>query len=117
MQISSRLVIQDPKITQYLLIFQEKDDKSQFLANAGYTLQNWEQLKADILSFVPGSEIFAIVETFWGLRFRVRSQWQGVNGRAISVVTIWQEDCDADVLRFVTLYPDKSIDRPLEVRE
>ncbi len=28
MQISSKLVIQDQKITQYLLIFQEKDDKS-----------------------------------------------------------------------------------------
>jgi hypothetical protein len=116
MQISSRLVIQDQKITQYLLIFQEKDDKSQFLANAGYTLQNWEQLKADILCFVPDSEILATVETPWGLRYRVRSQWQGANGRSIAVISIWQDDRDADVLRFVTLYPDKSIDRTLDVR-
>ena len=117
MEMSSRLVIQDQKITHYLLIFQEKDDKSQFLANFGYTLQNWEQLKTDILQFVPGSERLSTVDTAWGLRFKVRSQWQGANGRSLAVVTIWQEDRDADVLRFVTLYPDKSIDRMFEVRE
>ena len=40
MEMPSALVIQDRKITHYLLIFQEKDDKSQFLARAGYTLRN-----------------------------------------------------------------------------
>jgi hypothetical protein len=117
MEMPSSLFLQDQKITQYLLIFQDKDDKSLFLAKAGYTLQNWEQLKEDILRFVPGSQIFATVETAWGLRFKARSQWQGPNGRSIAVMTIWQEDPESEALRFVTLYPDKSIDRTLEVRE
>jgi hypothetical protein len=38
-------LINAEKITNYLLIPLPKDDKSQFLAKAGYTLDNWQQLE------------------------------------------------------------------------
>jgi hypothetical protein len=41
-------LINPEKITNYLLIPLPKDDKSQFLARAGYTLDNWQQLERDI---------------------------------------------------------------------
>lgn len=47
--ILSNLVIQDAKITKYLLVYQPKSDKSGYLALAGYNLYNWEVLKSDII--------------------------------------------------------------------
>lgn len=37
-------------------VYQVEDDKSEFLARAGYTLQNWQLLKRDILEAVQGAE-------------------------------------------------------------
>jgi hypothetical protein len=114
----SRLVIQERKLTRYLLVYQIKDDKSEFLARAGYTLQNWQLLKRDILEAVEGAEVAEVTSTDWGTRFKVKSQWDGLNGQRLKVVTIWQQDADTSTIRFVTLYPDKSKNiNPLKERE
>ncbi|KAM3115148.1 DUF6883 domain-containing protein [Phormidesmis sp. 146-33] len=106
----SGLVIQEQKLTNYLLIYQPKDDKSEFLAGAGYTLQTWQLLRQDILRAVEGLDVAEKIVTEWGTRFRVNCQWSGLNGRRLRVVTIWQSDTGSDVIRFVTLYPNKSKD-------
>ncbi|GCL60104.1 hypothetical protein NIES3807_32840 [Microcystis aeruginosa NIES-3807] len=36
------------KLTWYLLVLQPKDDKSGFLAQAGYNLDNWQVLEQDL---------------------------------------------------------------------
>ena len=41
-------VIVKAKLTDYLLVPLAKDDKSQFLAQAGYTIENWQQLERDL---------------------------------------------------------------------
>jgi len=41
-------LIPKAKLTKYLLVQLPKDDKSLFLAKAGYTLENWQQLAQDI---------------------------------------------------------------------
>ncbi|MFM6401554.1 DUF6883 domain-containing protein, partial [Planktothrix sp.] len=41
-------IIAESKLTQYLLVPLPKDDKSKFLAQAGYTLDNWQQLEQDL---------------------------------------------------------------------
>ena len=43
-------VIAEEKLTKYLLVLLPKDDKSQFLQKAGYTLGNWQHLEADLRS-------------------------------------------------------------------
>lgn len=108
MKLWSGLVIQDQKLTEYLLVYQHKDDKSGFLALAGYTIENWRQLKQDRLNAVASSEVAEVIDTHWGTRFKVKSQWNGLNDRPIRVVTLWQQDEGSDKIRFVTLYPDKS---------
>jgi hypothetical protein len=104
----SGLVIQDRKLTDYLLVYQDEDDKSEFLALAGYRIQNWQRLKQDILKAVEDCEIEMVIPTDWGTRFRMRSRWEGLNGRVLRVVTVWQQDEGSDVIRLLTLYPDKS---------
>lgn len=108
MKMPSGLVIQERKLTDYLLVYQDEDDKSDFLARAGYRLQNWHQLKQDILKAVEGAEVEGVVSTDWGTRFRVKSRWEGLNGRVLRVVTVWQQDEGSNVIRLLTLYPDKS---------
>jgi hypothetical protein len=109
MQMPFGLVIQDRKLTNYLLVYQDVDDKSEFLAMAGYRLQNWQRLKQDILRAVEGAEVEAEILTDWGVRFRVKSEWAGVNGCVLRAITIWQQDEGAEEIRLVTLYPDKSV--------
>ncbi len=38
-------LIPQAKLTQYLLIKLTKNDKSGYLAQAGYTIENWKQLE------------------------------------------------------------------------
>lgn len=108
MTILSNLVIQDAKITKYLLVYQPKSDKSGYLALAGYNLDNWEILKSDIIKAVEGSEIADVTPTDYGTQFTIKSQWHGANGRLLRVITIWQQDEGTEVLRFITLKPDRS---------
>jgi hypothetical protein len=107
MKMPSCLIIQDEKITKYLLVYQPKSDKSGYLALAGYSLDNWELLKNDIIKAVEGSEIAKVTLTDWGTQFEVRSEWSGPNGRLIKVITIWQQDAGTEFVRFITLKPDK----------
>jgi hypothetical protein len=48
MKLDVNAIISDDKITNYLLISRTLNDKSKFLAIAGYDLSNWQQLKLDI---------------------------------------------------------------------
>jgi hypothetical protein len=42
--LAQEAIIAEEKLTKYLLVPLPKDDKSQFLARAGYTVDNWQQL-------------------------------------------------------------------------
>jgi len=49
-------IIPNDKMTRYLLIQKARNDKSKFLAQAGFTLQNPEALAAAIHSLIAMSE-------------------------------------------------------------
>ena len=107
MKLPSGLVVKDSKITKYLLVYQPKDDKSEYLSYYGYSLANWESLKNDILEAAEKSEITENFVTDWGIRYKVKCQWLSPNNRLLKVITIWQEDQTTARIKFVTLYPDK----------
>lgn len=53
------VIIAQEKLTSYLLIHKDRNDKSKFLYQAGYTIENWEILAADLrLLFINGEPIF-----------------------------------------------------------
>ncbi|MBU7586600.1 MAG: hypothetical protein KAF91_27690 [Nostoc sp. TH1S01] len=108
MKLSSDLVIQDEKLTKYLLVYQTESDKSGYLALASYSLDNWEVFKSDIIKAMEVSEIAKVKQTNWGIQFEVKSEWYGTNGRLIKVITIWQQDEGSDSVRFITIKPDRS---------
>ena len=65
MQMPLGWIIQDRKLTHYLLIYQARDDKAEFLARAGYTLQNWRLLRRDILGAMEEAEVVEVTSTDW----------------------------------------------------
>ncbi|NJP10385.1 MAG: hypothetical protein HC866_13660 [Leptolyngbyaceae cyanobacterium RU_5_1] len=96
-------VIAEAKLTEYLLIPLTKDDKSQFLALAGYTLENWQQLERDLREQILPLEATPTAVTRYGQKYAITGDLLGSNGIAIRVKTIWI--VANGVTRFVTLFP------------
>jgi hypothetical protein len=90
------------KITQYLLVSKEKNDKSAFLANLGYTINNWGDLVNDIKQLININEAHLQQTTAFGNIYEVKGQLKN-----LAVVTIWLLATDAENYRFITLFPDK----------
>jgi hypothetical protein len=56
MKIPTNAIIPDGKITRYLLLPRQQDDKSKYLSLAGFTLKNPEQLKQAIYQLIKTKE-------------------------------------------------------------
>jgi hypothetical protein len=95
------------KLTSYLLVQREFDDKSQFLRQAGYTLENREQLEQDLRLPVLPHDAVLIEQTVYGKIFEIRSSLTDPNGQTLFVKTIWMDELQSGVTKFITLYPDK----------
>jgi len=56
MKIPGTAIISEGKLTKYLLIRREFDDKSKFLNNAGFTLENYYILIEELLQLIQQEE-------------------------------------------------------------
>lgn len=54
MKLGDTVIMAKEKLTQYLLLPRRKNDKSGYLARAGYSLTNWDRLEADLLELSRG---------------------------------------------------------------
>jgi len=107
MRLPPDTVIATEKVTRYLLRWREEDDKSAFLARAGYTLDDAERLRSDIREQLLTREAEFIEQTEYGPKYRIRGTLTGPNGRVLRVVTVWMDDETAGKMKFLTLYPEK----------
>ena len=95
-------IIAEAKLTKYLLIHLAKDDKSRFLAQAGYRLENWQQLQQDLREQILPLEAIPTVLTQYGQKYAITGNLISPNGRAIRVKTIWM--VTERRTQFVTLF-------------
>ncbi|MEB3336648.1 MAG: hypothetical protein VKJ46_04240, partial [Leptolyngbyaceae bacterium] len=100
-------IIAREKLTQYLLIPLSKDDKSKFLAQAGYRLDTWKNLEQDLRSQVLTQAAERIETNRYGEKYAIRASLQGTNEVVLNVLTIWM--VKDGIARFVTLVPDKGV--------
>jgi hypothetical protein len=100
-------VIPDNKITRYLLVQKARNDKSKFLAQAGFTSENPETLRTAIQSLVEIGEAVEDRSNEYGIFYQVVGELVGVNGITLSVVTIWLQRQIDGKFQFVTLKPLK----------
>jgi len=101
------LIAQD-KLTEYLLRWRPEDDKSAFLARAGYTLENADRLMADIREQIMTLDAETMEKTEYGPKYAIRGVLTGPNGSTLRVVTIWLTEEATGQTKFITLYPDRT---------
>lgn len=107
MKLPADTIIAPNKLTQYLLRLRVEDDKSQFLALAGYTLADADRLLQDIRKQLLPLDAEFHEETEYGPKYRIRGTLTGPNGRVLRIVTIWMKENETNQTKFVTLFPDK----------
>ena len=99
---AEKVEISAEKITDYLLVQKEKNDKSEFLSKLGYKIENWIELEKDIRTLVEVNEAYLQQTTPFGDMYEVKGEL-----RNFGVVTIWLLTVDSEKFRFITLFPDK----------
>jgi hypothetical protein len=107
MKLPANTTILRRKASEYLLQKRRDDDKSGFLALAGYTAQDADRLLRDIREQLLPLEAEFHEETEYGPKYQIRGTLTGPNGRALRVLTIWMKDDATGDTKFVTLLPDK----------
>ena len=107
MKLPKNSLIAYEKLTQYLLISRKRNDKFQWLAQAGYSLKNWQELKNDLRVQILPLEAMQIESTKYGQMCEIRGKLTGPNGKSLSVCTIWMTETATKSTKFITMYPDK----------
>ena len=107
MHIPSDAIIPPEKSTRYLLVPRPWDDKSQFLAQAGFSLDDPARLENAIRQTASRFEAFEDGTNEYGTFYRIEGDLDGPNGRTLQVVLIWLQWKLDGTFHFVTLKPHK----------
>ena len=105
MQLDPPFLIVESKLTKYLLITLLKDDKSNYLGLAGYTISNWPILEKDLLALTELDNAVYEGTTVFGHSYSITGRLIGPNGRSLLVKTIWMREKKTGFTKFITLYP------------
>ena len=93
------------KFANYLLLHQERSDKSRYLARAGYTLENIDRLIEDIRTQILPLEAIFVRRTGFGEMYRIDGKLPGPGAWQIHLRTIWLKHALSGAVHFVTLIP------------
>jgi hypothetical protein len=105
MKIPPDAIIAESKLTKYLLVFKPRNDKSQFLAQAGFSSSNPKALEVAIRQLNLTVEAFRDRTNEYGTFYNVYGELKGVNDINLSVVTVWLQRQYDGQFQFVTLIP------------
>lgn len=107
MKLSSDAVISIEKMANYLLTWRPENDKSRFLALAGYTENDAVRLANDIRQQLLTLDAELEGNTEYGDVYMMVGSLVGPNGRALRVTSIWMIERSTSQTKFITLYPAK----------
>lgn len=107
MKLAKDAIIATAKLNQYLLVPKKRNDKSQWLATAGYTVENWPKLEQDLREQILSLDAILTEETVYGKMYEIAGKVRGPNGRTIAVRTIWMDETATGQIKFITLFPDQ----------
>jgi hypothetical protein len=89
MRLPTDATIAEGKQARYLLLTQARGDKSTFLARAGYTWGNADQLLRDLRTQILPLEAVALESNKFGRYYEIRGTLTCPNGVPLAVCTIW----------------------------
>jgi len=106
-KLSQDALISDEKLTKYLLASRKRNDKSGWLAQAGYRLETWPILRRDLVQQVLPNDASFVERTEYGEVYEIVGRLKGPNGKILPVRTIWMVENATKTTKFITMYPDK----------
>ncbi len=92
MKLPENTLIAQDKLTQYLLVKKKRNDKSQWLAQAGYTINNWQLLEYDLRTQILSLDALQIDDINYGTMYEIRGKLTGPNGIDLLVCTVWMTE-------------------------
>lgn len=107
MKIPEDAIIPEAKLTRYLLVIRPRNDKSKFLAQAGFTIENHEDLIAALRQLIKSNRATEDRTDEYGTYYQVKGLLQGINGITLKVVTVWLQRQIDQQFQFITLIPNK----------
>jgi len=107
MKLPDDALIAQKKLRLYLLTLRKRNDKSQWLAQAGYTLENWQVLEKDLRNQILAVDATPSENTEYGQMYEIKRKLVGPNGKNLLVCTIWMTETATGNTKFITMYPDK----------
>lgn len=113
MKLPANATIAAEKLSMYLLVRQSRGDKSVFLARAGYTAANPEQLLHDLREQVISQEAVPLHQTKFGQFYEIRASLTGPNRATLQIRSIWMKEHLSGVTKFITLVPDRKDERDI----
>lgn len=109
MKLPADLLIAPDKLTRYLLVSLPRNDKSKFLAQAGYLPSNWQVLRTDLFTLAARCDAELVETNQFGDYHFVRGELRGPNGVLLRVQTIWMTEHLSKLTKFITLIPDQNL--------
>jgi hypothetical protein len=106
-KLPANTIIAIDKLTRYLLVPQVRGDKSAFLAGAGYTLENVDQLLLDLRTQILPLDAAPLESGKFGQYYEIRGTLSGPSSVKRAVRTIWITEHLSGITKFVTVIPDK----------
>jgi len=105
MKLPENTLIAQEKLTHYLLVHKKRNDKSQWLAQAGYTLENWQVLEYDLRKQILSINADPIETNDYGQLYEIKGKLVSFKGVTLSICTIWMIERETNISKFVTMYP------------
>lgn len=105
MRIPPDAEISRDKLENYLLVHRPWDDKSRFLARAGFDRSNWAKLEQAIRQLAARVEAVENGRNEYGVFWRIEGELIGPAGGGLPVAVIWIERLIDGGIHLVTLKP------------
>ena len=109
MELPTNALIARRKLTHYLLVWRKNRDKSKWLAQAGYTFENWRTLEQDLRRQILSLDAMPTECTKYGQMYEIAGKLTGPNGATLTVRTVWMTETATSVTKFITMFPDKQV--------
>jgi len=105
----ARLVIQEEKLTRYLLVPNHPigGPKARFFLGVGFSSGNLPRMRSALLDHGETAPLERQAVCGYGLRYTLIGAVSAPNGRIYTVKSVWMEGRPGSPVRMVTAYPYK----------